>query len=79
MNLYEFVGMTDEDQWNEFWDSGIHLAQYNSIDCSYGIYALHNFFVEVEFDTVSNHIIGKNAFVTGVRLDKYFGELEFDL
>lgn len=35
------------------------------------LFAVYNFFVEVEYDFKGNEIIGKRSFVSGAILDKY--------
>lgn len=76
MEIYEYLYLSDEDQWDELFDNGKHLTDYKSIDCSFSLYALHKFFIEVEFDPLYGNSIGKHVFVHGARIDKYIGEYE---
>lgn len=78
MGLYEYMMLTQEQQWDELWDNGKHITNYKSIDCSFSLYALHRFYVEVELCVSSGKILGKGIFKTGKTLDKYAGSIDIN-
>lgn len=71
MGLYEYLTLSNEEQWDLIWDKGEYVDTYKSIDCSFVLYAIDQFFVEVELDVLTGSIIGKSPFKHGVRLEKY--------
>lgn len=75
MTLYEYLALSEEEQWDELWDNGKHIHYYKSIDCKFALYALHKFFVEVELCVSTDKILRKHPFKYGNRMDKYVGEL----
>lgn len=79
MDLYEYMVLSNEEQWDELWDHGQFITHFESIDCKFALYALHKFFVEVELDPVKDTLIGKNIFKEGRCMDKYAGYLGFDM
>ena len=78
MGLCEYLMLDKEEQWDELWDNGKFLVNYSSIDCKYCLYALYDFFVEVELDPVMDNIIGMSIFIGGKRLEKYLDEFSIE-
>jgi hypothetical protein len=74
MDILDYLELSDEEQWEELWESGVHLENFKSIDCAFVLYSLHSFFLEVELD-LEGKISGKHPFRAGTRLDKYVLEL----
>ncbi len=79
MGLYEYLTLSNEEQWDLLWDKGVHLTSYKSIDCSYRLYAIDRFFVEVEMCPVKDTILGMGVFKKGKKLDKYIEDARLDL
>ncbi|PKA97368.1 hypothetical protein B0O79_1023 [Flavobacteriaceae bacterium MAR_2009_75] len=76
MGLYEYLMLSEESQWNELWDNGKFLENFKSIDCSFSLYGLYDFFVEIELDPMHNTILCKHVFKQGEKLDKYLDNIE---
>ncbi|QLG46030.1 hypothetical protein [Costertonia aggregata] len=76
MGLYEYKLLDDTEQWNLLWDKGTFLIHCIEVDKKYSLYALYNFFVEVELDNETSRIIAKKHFKTGGTLDKYSGNVD---
>ena len=70
MGLYEYMMLSDEDQWIELWANGEHLENMVCTDNKFSLYALHRFFVQVEISN-KNKIVAKKEFKTGELLDKW--------
>jgi hypothetical protein len=68
--------LSEELQWGELWENGQFITQYKSIDCSFSLYSLHRFYVEVELCATTNKILGKNIFKEGHALEKYVGSID---
>lgn len=77
MGIYEYMMLSEEEQWDELWDEGKHLCNYQSIDAKFVLYALHKFFVDVELCVTTDKILGKHVFVHGHRMEKYLGKIYF--
>ena len=52
MGIYEFLMLSNEEQWDVLWDKGVYLTSFKSIDCSYRLYAIDKFYVELEMCTI---------------------------
>lgn len=76
MGIYDYLALDNEEQWDVLWDKGIFVDAYKSIDCSYQLFAIDKFFVEVELDITNDSILGKSVFKEGKRLDKYSGDIK---
>lgn len=68
--------LSDKDQWNNLWDKGSFLTHYITPDHKYALYALYDFFIEVELDPITDKIISKAEFKTGAILDRYSGSID---
>lgn len=78
MDILEFLGLGEEEQWEEFSDAGIFLSDYFDIDVHNQLYGLHDFYVELSSTPLSELNQTMNAFVDGPRLDKYMaGDLDY--
>lgn len=71
MDILEFQGLGEAEQWEEFWDHCIFLAHYIDIDTRHHLYRLHDFYVELTSDSAIGLYNTQNAFIDGPRLDKY--------
>ncbi|WP_149274691.1 hypothetical protein [Pareuzebyella sediminis] len=79
MGLYEFLALDNEDQWNELFDNGEFIIEYEDIDSKCLLFALHRFYVEVDVDPVLGTKLGMNPFKNGKRLEKYTDQLDVDI
>ena len=70
MFLYEYKLLSEEDQWNQLWEHGVHLEVMALIDTNFTLYSLYMFFVEVEISN-DNKIVGKKEFKSGYLLEKW--------
>ena len=67
--------MSNVEQWEAFFESSVHIDSFETIDCKFELYALCNFFVELETCKIQGTVIGKNPFTHGQRMEKYCGNL----
>ncbi|MFD2101312.1 hypothetical protein [Flagellimonas iocasae] len=74
MELYDYLALDNDEQWDVLWDEGVYLTSYKSIDCSYRLYAINKFYVEVEMCVTRDIILGMGVFVEGKKLEKYLIE-----
>ncbi|WP_405247847.1 hypothetical protein [Cellulophaga sp. Asnod2-G02] len=77
MGLYEYMMLDETEQWNVLWDKGIYLTHYLGNNEKCNLYALGDFFVEVELNHKTEKIVGKSHFKAGHLLDKYSGNIIF--
>jgi len=78
MGLYEYMMLSEEEQWDDLWQNGTFLTHHIESDKKFSLYALYAFFVEVELDPRTNKIIGKGYFKTGETLDRYAGSIDIN-
>ena len=76
MRVLEYLDLTDEDQLEVLLDQGKKIATLKSIDCSYELFAMENFFVEIRLDLGTDTILSLNPFVRGPRLEKFINDIE---
>lgn len=72
MTLYEFNILEQHEQHEIVLNGlGIYLDNFISGIKRYNLYAVDKFFVEIEYDSTKNKIVGLSSFKTGELLDKY--------
>ena len=71
MNLKEFCLLSDQDQFETVFQQGTFIENYSTSNLKFNLYSIDKFFVEIQYDPISNKIIGKKAFVDGELLNKY--------
>ncbi|MFT7036458.1 MAG: hypothetical protein ACJA2S_004987 [Cyclobacteriaceae bacterium] len=76
MGLYEYMMLSEDEQWNDLWQNGTFLTHHIEPDKKFSLYSLYAFFVEVELDPRTNKIIAKAHFKTGETLDRYAGSID---
>lgn len=70
--------LPETEQWNDLWENGKYLNHYIGAKEKCNLYALYDFFVEVELNPVSDKIIGKGHFKSGDTLDRYAGSIDIN-
>ncbi|WP_036153876.1 hypothetical protein [Maribacter forsetii] len=78
MGLYEYMMLSDTNQWNDLWQNGTFLTHHIGPKQKFSLYALYDFFVEVELDVNTNKIVAKGHFKTGETLDRYAGSIDIN-
>jgi len=71
MKLYEFLALGDDQQYQAVWDKGVHIDNIIFEKVHYQLYSINDFYVEIQYDALSNKLIGKQPFKQGQHLDKY--------
>lgn len=71
LTLYEFNQLPDQEQYNIVFNYGTFIMHYFENYRKFSLYAVDQFFVEVEYCSNENRIVGKNSFKTGKELLKY--------
>ena len=71
MTLYEFLTLSEDEQFNTVWSKGVFVEQHIENEIAINLYSINNFFVEVYYDRKANKIIDKKTFKQGILLDKY--------
>lgn len=78
MGLYEYMLLSETEQWYNLWNRGTFL-KHHTPRISNTLYALYNFFVEIELDPVADKIKSKVEFKTGASLERYSGSIVYIL
>ncbi|WP_116787814.1 hypothetical protein [Flavobacterium psychrotrophum] len=71
MKLYDFLILTEQQQYQAVWDEGTHVDTLACDGVTCLLYAVNDFFVEVRYIQEDNTILGKTEFKQGEHLDKY--------
>ena len=74
--LYEFNLMSEEDQYDLVFKVGEFLTYRLKLNSRFALFALHKFFVEIEYDVKSNKIVKNVSFISGEKLDLYSNLLQ---
>ena len=77
MDLIEYINLSEEEQWDTFYESSSQLATANNIEYDYVLFSVESFYVELVFDKIKGSCLYQKAFKSGKRLDKYFPEVLF--
>jgi hypothetical protein len=75
MTLYEFIMLSEEEQYNTIWDKGVLVDQFIKNDIAINLYAINEFFVEIYYDQKANKILYKKHFKHGELLEKYLKKI----
>ena len=76
MKLYDFLRLSDEEQYNTTWEIGKLVDQYINDNIAINLYAINEFFIEVYFDRATDNILYKKTFKRGELLDKYLDRIK---
>ena len=76
MKLYEFLGLSEEEQYNTVWSLGVHVDSFIKDNIAINLYVLNNFYCEVYYDMNTNKILYKKHFKQGELLDKYLNKIK---
>ncbi|NAY92109.1 hypothetical protein GTQ34_09270 [Muricauda sp. JGD-17] len=71
MELYDYLALDNEEQWDILWDKGEFVDTFVSFDCCYHLFSVNKFFIEVEIEPTNGTIIGKSEFIHGSKMNKY--------
>jgi hypothetical protein len=77
MKLYDFLILSEDEQFNAVWNSGVFVGQIFENDIVINLYAINEFFVEVYYNSNLNKIVDKKSFKYGHLLEKYLDQIKF--
>jgi hypothetical protein len=76
MKLYEFLRLSDAEQYNTVWSLGVHVDTHIKENIAINLYSINDFYCEVYYDMKTNKILYKQVFKQGARLDKYLDRIK---
>jgi hypothetical protein len=76
MKLYEFLRLSDVEQYNTVWSLGVHVDTHIKDNIAINLYSINDFYCEVYYDMKTNKILYKQVFKQGARLDKYLDKIK---
>ncbi len=79
MGIYDYNILSEEEQWDVLWDEGEFITSLNTKETDYILYAIDKFFVEVVMHPESSKVIRKSDFLQGQCMEKYIGNLPFNV
>ncbi len=71
MKLYEYKQLPDDEQYKLLWKDGVLIDSCIEGKTKKLLYAIHNFYVELWYHTLTNKIEWKLSFKQGRLLEKY--------
>ena len=71
MGIYDFNILTENDRYDRVFTEGQFIDTVSEGDIKYALYSLSYFWVEIEYDSPSNKIIGISSFVARDTLNRY--------
>lgn len=81
MKIYDFLMLNTEEQMVKVMVNGNLITHLHSRTCSFALYALNTFYVELEYlkEPLSTKqesvLLRRHIFKSGVRMEKYTGHL----
>jgi hypothetical protein len=76
MKLYEFLRLSEVEQYNTVWSLGVHVDTHIKDNIAINLYSISDFYCEVFYDMKTNKILYKQTFKQGERLDKYLDKIK---
>lgn len=74
LSLYEYITLEQSDRAELLWSNGIYINNSIEENCSFALYSLYNFYVEVVL--IENEIAELIPFKQGQRLEKYLDSID---
>ncbi len=71
ITLNEFNELPEQEQDYIVSNEGVFIDHYFKVNQKFSLYAIDQFFVEMEYNTPENQLRGKRSFKTGEELFKY--------
>ena len=71
MGIYDFNTLSEHDRYDILFTKGQFVDTVSEGDIKYALYSLSYFWVEIEYDSPRNKIIGISSFVAGDTLNRY--------
>jgi hypothetical protein len=71
MKLHEYKRLSEPEQYRILWDDGELIDACIEGDIKKLLYAVHNFYVELWHQTITNKVVWKLSFKQGKLLEKY--------
>jgi len=79
MTIRQFHRLPDDEQWDYIWNNGTFLENVKFEERSYSLYALGEWYVEVQICNYENKVLGKQLCKNGTILDKYSVGFDIDV
>jgi hypothetical protein len=77
MKLFEFLKLSDEDQYIATWKKGAYVDLYLKDNIAITLYAINNFYVEIYYERYTTERLYKKTFKQGELLNKYLDRINF--
>ena len=76
MTLYDYNRLSDTEQYDVLWQSGVHIGERDDEAFRYVLYQMFSFYVELKYDQRLNEICGKTTFCTDRLLEPYLNKID---
>lgn len=75
MKLFDFLKLSDEEQYIATWKKGANVDLYLKDNIAIELYAVNNFYVEIYYERYTTERLYKKTFKQGELLDKYLDRI----
>jgi hypothetical protein len=75
MKLFEFLKLSDEEQYKATWKKGAHVDLYLKDNIAIELYTVNNFYVEIYYERNTTERLYKKTFKEGELLNKYLDRI----
>jgi hypothetical protein len=75
MKLFEFLKLSDEEQYDATWEKGARVDLYFKDNIAIELYAINTFYVEIYYERNTTELIYKKTFKQGELLNKYLDRI----
>jgi hypothetical protein len=75
MKLFEFLKLSDEEQYDVTWNKATYVDLYLKDNIAIELYAINTFYVEIYYERNTTERLYKKMFKQGELLDKYLDRI----
>lgn len=79
MKLFEFLKLSDEEQYKATWNTGVYVDLYLVDNFAISLYVINDFYVEIYYERNTNERLYKKTFKQGELLDKYLDRIKLKI
>lgn len=79
MKLFEFLKLSDEQQYKATWNTGVYVDLYLVDNFAISLYVINDFYVEIYYERNTNERLYKKTFKQGELLDKYLDRIKLKI
>ncbi|SHM22801.1 hypothetical protein [Flavobacterium xinjiangense] len=79
MKLFDFLKLSDEEQFKVTWNKGVYVDLYLKDNIAIILYTVNDFYVEIYYERNTTERLYKKTFKQGELLDKYLDRIKAEI